>query len=180
MRRRGLLVTPGLLVLTGCTTAGTAEPKTSASRYVNAADVRFARQMITANSHSRRITRCADGRPVPSGLRSLAAAIGATERDENKTMTVWLRTWRAAAPDPTTHDPTTPDSATPGRDADVARLTAARDDDFADLFRRTLAAAQQHQLALATAETRHGINVGARDLARRIIRSRTAELDQLR
>lgn len=169
MRRRGLLVAPGLLLLAGCTAGTSAEPKTSASRYFNAADVRFARQLIAANVRSRRIARCVDGRSVPSGLRSLAAAIRATERDENKTMTVWLRTWRPGA---------TPDPA-PSRDHDVAHLTAAGDDDFPDLFRRTLAAAQRDQLALATAETRHGVNVGARDLARRVTRSRTAELAQL-
>jgi uncharacterized protein (DUF305 family) len=169
VRRRGLLVAPGLLALAGCTTPTTAEPKTSASRYFNAADIRFVRQLLAANGHSRRIAQCAHGRPVPAKLGSLAAAIGSTERDENKTMTVWLRTWQpGVSPDPA-----------PSRDDDVAHLTAASDRDFPALFRRALAASQHDQLALATAETRHGINVGARDLARRVTRSRTAELAQL-
>ncbi|MEV0840360.1 DUF305 domain-containing protein [Actinocatenispora sera] len=170
MRRRGLLVAPGLLVLAGCTTPTTARPETSASRYFNAADVRFVRQLIAANGRSRRIARCAHGRPVPAKLGSLAAAIGSTERDENRTMAVWLRTWR----------PGTGADPAPGRDDGVAHLEAAGDRDFPNLFRRALAASQHDQLALATTETRHGINVGARDLARRVIRSRTAELDQLR
>ncbi|WP_244210729.1 DUF305 domain-containing protein, partial [Amycolatopsis kentuckyensis] len=73
------------LLLTGCAT-------TAAPTY-NAADVMFLQMLIPQNQQGIEIVRLASARPVPPGLRELAAAIEVTQRTEVDDMRRWLHEW---------------------------------------------------------------------------------------
>ncbi|OXM70618.1 DUF305 domain-containing protein [Amycolatopsis vastitatis] len=161
------------LLLTGC--GATAVPPA-----YNAADVMFLQMLIPQNQQGIEIVRLAADRPLPASLKELAAAIGATQQTEIDAMKGWLHGW--AAPETMDTDPqahaghggmkmTSPDL--------VAALKAAPDAEFGREFRDVLTGQQQGAVELARTETGGGVNAQARDLARRVIESRTAEVAQL-
>jgi uncharacterized protein (DUF305 family) len=163
------------LLLTGC--GATAAPPA-----YNAADVMFLQMLIPQNQQGIEIVRLAADRPLPASLKELAAAIGSTQQTEIDTMKGWLHGW--AAPETMDMDPqahaghggmklTSPDL--------VSALKAAPDAEFGRKFLDVLTGQQQGAAELARTEsgTGGGVNAEARDLARRVIESRTAEVAQL-
>ena len=159
-------------LLTGCAT--TATPS------YNAADVMFLQMLVPQNQQGIEIVRLAAARPVPPGLKELAAAIEVTQRTEVDDMRRWLREWNQ----PETVAPqahaghggmkmTAPDL--------VGALKTVPDSEFTRRFLDVLTGQQQGAVELARTENGAGggINAQARDLARRVIESRTAEVQQL-
>ncbi|KDN17610.1 hypothetical protein DV20_34620 [Amycolatopsis rifamycinica] len=162
------------LLLTGCATAA-ASPH-------NAADVMFLQMLIPQNQQGIEIVRLASGRPLPASLKELAAAIEATQRTEVEDMRRWLREWNqpeAMDANPQAHaghggmKTASPDL--------VGALRTAPDSEFTRRFLDVLTGQQQGAVELAQAENGAGggVNAQARDLARRVIESRTAEVKQL-
>ncbi|HET6708808.1 DUF305 domain-containing protein [Amycolatopsis sp.] len=160
------------LLLTGCATPATPQ--------YNAADVMFLQMLIPQNRQGIEIVRLAAARPVPPGLKELAAAIEVTQQTEIDDMRRWLRDWNQ----PETVAPqahaghggmklTSPDL--------VGALRTAADGEFTRRFLDVLTGQQQGAVELARTENgpNGGINAQARDLARRVIESRTAEVKQL-
>ncbi|WP_309232441.1 DUF305 domain-containing protein [Micromonospora tarensis] len=107
-------------------------------------------------------------------LRTLTAAIEATEADELTAMRGWLPTAgpgaSAAAHQHDGH----------GDDAALDRLRTAPDADVDRVLRQVLAEHQRSAADLARAQVGVGRNERVRDLARRIEQSRTAEVELLR
>lgn len=160
------------LLLTSCATA--APPQH------NAADVMFLQMLIPQNQQGIEIVRLAAARPVPAALKELAAAIEVTQQTEVDDMRRWLREWN----EPETVAPeahaghggmrmTSPDL--------VGALRTAADAEFTRRFLDVLTGQQQAAVELAQTENgpNGGVNAQARDLARRVIESRTAEVKQL-
>ncbi|QKV81443.1 DUF305 domain-containing protein [Amycolatopsis sp. Hca4] len=160
------------LLLTGCAT--TATPT------YNAADVMFLQMLIPQNEQGIEIVKLASARPVQAELKELAAAIEVTQKTEVEDMRRWLREWNQ----PETVSPqahaghggmkmTSPDL--------VGALRTAPDGEFTRKFLDVLTGQQQGAVELAQTEngTGGGVNAQARDLARRVIESRTAEVKQL-
>ena len=163
------------LLLTGC--GATAAPPT-----YNAADVMFLQMLIPQNQQGIEIARLAANRPLPPALKELAAAIESTQRTEVDDMKRWLRDWgRPETMDlnPQAHaghggmKMTSPDL--------VGALRSAPEAEFSRKFLDVLSGQQQGAVELAQTENSAsgGVNAQARDLARRVIESRSAEVKQL-
>lgn len=163
------------LLLTGC--GATAAPPA-----FNAADVMFLQMLIPQNQQGIEIVRLAAHRPLPASVQELAAAIEATQRTEIDDMKGWLRDW--AQPETMDMNPqahaghggmkmTSPDVIGP--------LKTVPDTEFTRKFLDVLTGQQQGAVELAQTENGPGggVNTQARDLARRVIESRTAEVKQL-
>lgn len=171
---RVLLVVVALL-LTGC--GATAAPPT-----YNAADVMFLQMLIPQNQQGIEIVRLAHDSALPPALKELAAAIEATQQTEITDMKNWLKAW--AQPETMDMNPqahaghggmkmTSPDL--------VSTLRTASGSEFPRKFLDVLTGQQQGAVELAQTEngTGGGVNAQARDLARRVIESRSAEVKQL-
>ncbi|WP_225439906.1 DUF305 domain-containing protein [Amycolatopsis eburnea] len=165
------------LLLTGCGSGAT--PATPSH---NAADVMFLQMLIPQNEQGIEIVRLAADRPVPASLKELSAAIEVTQRTEVDQMKGWLRAWNEPASmdaNPQAHaghggmKMTAPDL--------VGALKSAPDPEFTRKFLDVLTGQQQGAVELAQTEngTNGGVHPEVRDLARRVIESRTAEVKQL-
>ncbi|SFW55603.1 DUF305 domain-containing protein [Amycolatopsis australiensis] len=163
------------LLLAGC--GATAAPPA-----YNAADVMFLQMLVPQNEQGIEIVRLAADRQVPGELKVLAAAIESTQRTETEDMRGWLRAW--GQPETMDMNPqvhaghggmkmTSPDL--------VGDLRKAPDAEFTRKFLDVLTGQQQGAVELAQTENgpAGGVNTQARDLARRVIESRTAEVKQL-
>jgi uncharacterized protein (DUF305 family) len=143
----------------------------------NAADVMFLQMLIPQNEQGIEIAHLAANRRLEGELKKLAAAIEVTQRTETADMRSWLRAW---------NQPETTDAhaghAGHGASPDVvAALKTAPDSEFPRRFLDVLTGQQQGAAELARTENgpNGGVNAQARDLARRVIESRTAEVRQL-
>ncbi|MFF0233345.1 DUF305 domain-containing protein [Micromonospora sp. NPDC005254] len=137
-------------------------------------DVVFLNTMIGHSERTVQIVRLARDRLRDDALRTLAAAIEATEADELSAMRGWLPTTgpgvSAAGHDHAGH----------GDDTALDRLRAASDADVDRVLREVLADHQRAAADLARAQVGVGRNERVRDLARRIDQSRSAEVELLR
>ncbi|MFG3555460.1 DUF305 domain-containing protein [Micromonospora sp. NPDC047557] len=137
-------------------------------------DVVFLSTMIGHSERTVQIVRLVRDRLRDDALRTLAAAIEATEADELSAMRGWLPTSgpgvSAAGHDHAGH----------GDDTALDRLRAASDADVDRVLREVLADHQRAAADLARAQVGVGRNERVRDLARRIDKSRSAEVELLR
>ncbi|MEV4822439.1 DUF305 domain-containing protein [Micromonospora sp. NPDC049274] len=136
-------------------------------------DVVFLRTMVGHSERTLQIVRLARDRLRDDALRTLAAAVEATEADELSAMRGWLPTAGPGA-DAAGHD-----HAGHGDDTALDRLRAAGDADVDRVLREVLAEHQRAAADLARAQVDVGRDERVRDLARRIERSRTAEVELL-
>ncbi|RAO45843.1 hypothetical protein ONO86_03390 [Micromonospora noduli] len=136
-------------------------------------DVVFLSTMVGHSERTLQIVRLARDRVRDDALRTLAAAVEATEADELAAMRGWLPTTGPGASAAAHHDGH-------GDDAALDRLRAAPDADVDRVLRDVLADHQRSAADLARSHVGVGRNERVRDLARRIEQSRTAEVDLLR
>ncbi|PWR06812.1 DUF305 domain-containing protein [Micromonospora acroterricola] len=135
-------------------------------------DVVFLSTMAGHSERTLEIVRLARDRVRDDTLRTLAAAIEATEADELTTMRGWLPTAGPGASAAGHHHGH-------GDDAALDRLRAASDADLDRVLREVLADHQRAAADLARAQVDVGRSEQVRDLARRIEQSRTAEVELL-
>ncbi|WP_433268088.1 DUF305 domain-containing protein [Micromonospora vinacea] len=137
-------------------------------------DVVFLSTMVGHSERTLQIVGLARDRVRDGTLRTLAAAIEATEADELAAMRGWLPTTGPGASAAAHHH----DGH--GDDAALDRLRTAPDADVDRVLRDVLADHQRSAADLARAQVGVGRNERVRDLARRIEQSRTAEVELLR
>ncbi|TQJ21121.1 uncharacterized protein (DUF305 family) [Micromonospora sp. A202] len=137
-------------------------------------DVVFLSTMVGHSERTLQIVRLASDRLRDDALRTLAAAIEATEADELAAMRGWLPTTGPGASAAAHHH------EGHGDDAALDRLRTAPDADVDRVLREVLADHQGSAADLARAQVDVGRNERVRDLARRIEQSRTAEVELLR
>ncbi|MET8463296.1 DUF305 domain-containing protein [Micromonospora zamorensis] len=137
-------------------------------------DVVFLSTMVGHSERTLQIVRLASDRLRDDALRTLAAAIEATEADELAAMRGWLPTTGPGASAAAHHH------EGHGDDAALDRLRTAPDADVDRVLREVLADHQRSAADLARAQIDVGRNERVRDLARRIEQSRTAEVELLR
>jgi uncharacterized protein (DUF305 family) len=185
MRRLAVVLT-GLLLLVGCgtpftATTGGAESAPPLPGTFNDTDVMFLQMMVPNHGQGVEMARLAARRSTDPDIRDLAGAVEATQRDEIADMTRWLRAWHqpvAADPDPNAHLGHGGMHATDPAFIETLRRTPAGPDFDRD-FLNLLTGQQLGAVELARMETRAGKDAGARDLAERIVASRTAQIRQL-
>ncbi|MEO3775180.1 DUF305 domain-containing protein [Micromonospora sp. B9E7] len=137
-------------------------------------DVVFLSTMVGHSERTLKIVRLARDRVRDDALRTLAAAIEATEADELAAMRGWLPTAGPGASAAAHHH------EGHGDDAALDRLRTAPAPDVDRVLREVLADHQRWAADLARAQVGVGRNEQVRDLARRIEQSRTAEVELLR
>lgn len=137
-------------------------------------DVVFLSTMVGHSERTLQIVRLARDRVRDDALRTLAAAVEATEADELAAMRAWLPTTGPGASAAVHHH----DGH--GDDAALDRLRTAPDADVDRVLRDVLADHQRSAADLARSHVGVGRNERVRDLARRIEQSRTAEVELLR
>lgn len=170
-----LALAAGLLTLTGCGPGGSAAPPE-----FNNTDVMFLQMMIPHHQQGVDIARLAKDHGLRPEIQVLANAIDVTQVNEIADMRAWLEGWAQpatgdAAPDAHAHHGgtrlTTPD--------EVAELKQAGPAEFEKLFVNILTAHQHNAVELARTEAAGGASFKTKDLANRIIQSRTGEIKQL-
>ncbi|WP_410820905.1 DUF305 domain-containing protein [Micromonospora sp. 050-3] len=137
-------------------------------------DVVFLSTMVGHSERTLQIVRLARDRVRDDALRTLAAAVEATEADELAAMRGWLPTTGPGASAVAHHH----DGH--GDDAALDRLRTAPDADVDRVLREVLTDHQRSAADLARSHVGVGRNERVRDLARRIEQSRTAEVELLR
>ena len=197
------LVTMSLVVLllvggcaaTGDTGAGTGRPagppagvgsaapagtSGAGSAYADA-DTMFLRMMVTHHQQALEIVRLAQDRATDPTIRTLAAAIEATQTDELATMKGWLQTQGGqpvSAADHQHHHAGHGLAPATGAD-DIVRLRAKTGPAFEPALLNLLVSHQHQAAEMARTALTDGSNADVRELARRIDVSRTAQVAQL-
>ncbi|MEU7617931.1 DUF305 domain-containing protein [Micromonospora rifamycinica] len=165
------------LALAGCAPAThPADPRPAATgsgppAEVSGLDLVFLHAMTAHQERTLAILRVAPERIRQPSLRTLVAAVEATEADEVARAREWIR---AADPDPGGHRHEHPE---PTGDADpVARLRGTPASAYDAALVAVLASQQRQAAELARAHLALAVSPVVRDLARRIDESRTAQL----
>ncbi|WP_052850618.1 DUF305 domain-containing protein [Streptomyces avicenniae] len=165
-----VLLTAPLAACSGGDTAATADaaPRGTAravDEEHNAADLAFVRAMIPRHRQAVALAGLvADGSGSPE-VRALAERIAASQRPDITTMTGWLTAWDGPAPDAA-------DDLPPGlADAQGAALDRA--------FLTEMIRWHETAVELAGAELAEGVHRPARELARAVVTTRTAEIGEM-
>lgn len=182
-----LLWTAALVfVLAGCgvgftETTGVSISGSPRDSSYNDMDVMFLQMAVPQHEQGMEMARLAEERATRKEIRDLATAIRVTQEDELAQMRKWLTEWDqpiAYDPDPTAH------SGHGGmHGTDPAMLQMLRDTpagpDFDTRFLNILTGHQHGAVELARMEEKDGFHPEARTLATRIIKSRTAQIQQM-
>jgi uncharacterized protein (DUF305 family) len=147
----------------------------------NETDVMFLQMAVPQHEQGIEMTRLAEKRASRKEVRELAKAIRVTQEDEVRQMRKWLTRWdQPVAPD---LDPSAHTGHGGMHGTDPAILQWLRDTpagpDFDTRFLNLLTGHQHGAVELARLEEKDGFSKDARALAGRIVRSRTAEIQQL-
>ncbi|GAA2301675.1 hypothetical protein GCM10010149_58650 [Nonomuraea roseoviolacea subsp. roseoviolacea] len=166
-----VLMTVLLLALPGCGARGTPAPP------VNAQDVMFTQMMIPHHRQGIEIAKLGAARGRSPEVRTLAAAVAATQQDEVEMMLRWLYAWEQPLTAPSgAHDH---HGGMP--ETDRARIAAlARSKAFDRDFLTLLMAHQDDAVRMAGTEAASGANPEARSWAERVRESRRAQIAQMR
>ncbi|GAA2493573.1 hypothetical protein Ahu01nite_034330 [Winogradskya humida] len=175
-----------VLLLTACGTAPTTPPATTVSAAVKASgthndtDTMYLQMMIAHHEQGLEMVRLAEDKATRPDLKTLAAAVDATQSDEDTLMKTWLTDWQ----EPTTvdHAPTThaDHGGLPATGPEeIAALKKAKGKDFETAFLNLFVAHQHNAVEMATLETTDGTNEEAKSLATRIRQSRTDQIQQM-
>jgi uncharacterized protein (DUF305 family) len=181
-----LLLVAILFLLAGCgvgftETTGVSQSAPPPDGSYNETDVMFLQMAVPQHEQGIEMAKLAEKRASRKEVRDLAAAIRATQEDEVAQMERWLVKWRQPeAPD---LDPASHAGHGGMHGIDPAVLELLRDTpagpDFDSLFLNLLTGHQHGAVELAQLEEKDGFNQDTRDLAGRIIKSRTAEIQQI-
>lgn len=175
------------LLLTACGGADEApsEPASAASDApaasgYNDTDVMFLQMMIAHHKQGVEMAQVAADRAKRDDVRNLAAAVVATQKEEVKTMTSWLREWSK----PTTSDhPPGMHTAHGGQPAtgpkEIKTLKRTKGAAFEPAFINLFVGHQHNAVEMADMETSKGGNAEAKAFAKRVKESRTGQIRQL-
>lgn len=187
MKRCLVALVAGLLLLvTGCGSAltaetGVAETAPPMDTSFNPTDVMFLQMLLPHEQQGVEMARLATERATRQDVRDLAAAVEATQTDEITTIEKLLRDWNqptAADPDPHAHaDHGGMHATDPERIAELRRTPAGPD--FDAKFLNLLTGHQHGAVEMARLESQDGKHPDAKDLADRVVKSRTGQIQQM-
>ena len=188
------LVAVGALLLTACGDdmngmdhgSGKSSASASASASTDAgaddfvdADVTFAQMMIPHHEQALEMAELADGRASDAELKDIAEQIEKAQDPEIETMKGWLRSW----------DRPTAAESMPGMshggddgmmsDTDMRRLKGLKGTEFDKLFAQLMIEHHNGAISMAEDERKNGRNGAAVKMAGDIVKSQTAEVEQL-
>ncbi|MCG5431980.1 DUF305 domain-containing protein [Mycobacterium sp. MYCO198283] len=141
----------------------------------NAQDVMFAQHMIPHHRQAVELSALVPERTQNAEVRRLAQQISDAQQPEIDTMTGWLTAWGETSGSGG-HD------AMAGMvdDATMQRLTDSRGTAFDRLWLQSMIAHHEGAVTMAQQEVDNGGNPDAKALARRIVETQRAEIDQMK
>ena len=185
----------GAIVLAGCSNDGegsstgsssesSAAADTSAndSTVHNDADVTFVQGMLPHHEGALAMAQLADGRASDPRVIDLADRIEAAQGSEIETMTGWLEEWGEPLPE---EDMGGMDHGSGGMDMegmseeDMTALDSASGAEFDRMFLEMMIPHHQGAVDMAETEIADGSNPDAVDMAREIVESQTAEIEEM-
>jgi uncharacterized protein (DUF305 family) len=176
----------GVLLLAGCgstlaATTGTAQSAPPLDGSFNGTDVMFLQMLVPHHEQGVELARLASTRATRADVRDLAAAVTATQGDELTDMKALLRGWnQPAAADPDPHAHTAHGGMhTTDPEVVVALERTAAGPGYDRTFLNLFTGHQHGAVEMARMEVRSGRQPEAVDLAERIVRSRTAQIQQM-
>ena len=187
----------GGIVLTGCSDGGdasgvgaspsSAETPAEESAAFNDADVTFVQGMIPHHRGAIEMSQLAEGRAEDPRVLDLANRIEAAQEPEIETMTAWLEEWGEPLPEDSGDmggmDHGSMDTG--GMDMegmsaeDMAALEAASGAEFDRTFLQMMIAHHRGAVAMAQTEIAEGSNPDAVALAREIVDTQNAEIQEM-
>jgi uncharacterized protein (DUF305 family) len=184
-----LAVTAALLALAGCggnehgsghtpTSTPPASPASGAT--FNAADVKFATEMIPHHRQAIAMAEVAETRASSMEVKTLAEAIRKAQVPEIATMSSWLAAWGQPVPTAGAHGGG--HGGMPGMmsDDEMRQLQGATGRAFDRMFLEMMIRHHEGAVHMANVEQREGINPDAKALAAQVATSQTAEITQMR
>jgi uncharacterized protein (DUF305 family) len=138
----------------------------------NAADVAFARQMITHHHQAVAMAEMAVTRSHSPQVKALAAKIEAAQRAEIRQLSVWLRAWGQRVPAPRASGMLS--------SAEMAKMRAASGPAFDRIFLTMMIIHHEGAVRMAKTERLHGEYGPARSMAKSIMTSQTAQIAQMK
>jgi uncharacterized protein (DUF305 family) len=174
------------LTLAACGTAPVDAPRAevvadkAAVAAYNDTDVMFLQMLVPHHREGIAISRLAQepGRDLPDEIRNMAAAIESTQTAEVSTMAGWLRDWRQ--PESVPHSVHEAHGGQPSTSpAEIAATTAKSGLDFQRAYLNLLIAHQDDAIQLARMEVAGGVAMEAKELATRVVLSRSAQITEM-
>jgi uncharacterized protein (DUF305 family) len=144
----------------------------------NDTDVMFAQMVVPHHTQGVEIAELAVARSTDEQIKTLAAAIAATQKDEASRAAGWLRDWKKPAKAAhTEHEGHGGDRLTPA--AQITKLKAAKGAEFDKQFLNTLVAHQDDAIQIARLESAKGENPQAKALAKSMEQSRAEQITMM-
>ncbi|RKS77134.1 uncharacterized protein (DUF305 family) [Actinomadura pelletieri DSM 43383] len=178
-----LLIACVALVFAQCGAAGGSPsggpaPASRGGDGFNSQDVMFLQMMLPHQEQGVKLVRLAKEHPVSPQVRTLALAIESTQIAEAEQMQRRLREWRRPLR-AQTHEHAAHGGMPQTTDAELAVLVRNPPDRFERAFLNLLIGHQDDALQMARLETGKGEDAWTRNLAARVDRSRSAQIDQM-
>ena len=162
---------------------GSSSPMSSmmpdASADHNAADIMFSQMMIPHHAQAVEMSDLMLAKTgIPAPVTSLATRIKAAQAPEIEQMTGWLETWNQ----PTMTGHTMPGGGMSGMVSaeDLRKLTSAQGDEAVKLFLTQMVAHHEGAIAMARTEVDAGKFAETIELAKAIITSQQAEIEEMK
>ncbi len=185
----------GAIVLAGCSDDGEGSSTGSSSESSaaadssaddatvhNDADVAFVQGMLPHHEGALAMAQLADGRAMDRRVIDLADRIEAAQGPEIETMTGWLEEWGEPLPE---EDMGGMDHGSGGMDMEgmseenMTALDSTSGADFDRMFLEMMIPHHQGAVDMAETEIADGSNPDAVDMAREIVESQTAEIEEM-
>lgn len=184
----GLAAFAAATALAACSTATKEEhagPATSAAAQQGGAhnedDLQFAQMMIPHHQQAVELSALVPDRSTDPALIKLAAAISAAQQPEIDTMKGLLKDW-GVNPDEMSHESGHAGLAVSGmvNDETMLKLETLKGADFDKLWLQSMVGHHEGAIAMAKVEASAGKNAELMTMARNIITSQQAEIDQMK
>jgi uncharacterized protein (DUF305 family) len=152
--------------------------KESADR--NAADVKFAQEMIPHHGQAIEMAKRATTRASSPQVKALAQKIEGAQDPEIKTMSEWLKAWGEDVP-AADMGSMAGHASMPGMMSadDMAKLEKASGAEFDTMFIEMMIRHHQGAIEMAKTELKDGKNTKAKELAAQIENAQTAEISEM-
>ncbi|QGN49166.1 DUF305 domain-containing protein [Micromonospora sp. WMMC415] len=146
----------------------------------NDADVMYLQMMVAHHGQGLQLVRLAKTRAQREEIKTLAAAVEATQGDEVTMMKSWLDTW--SKPTTVDHDPGShaAHGGLPATGAEqIAALEKAAGADFDRQFLNLFVGHQHNAVEMSQREAKEGANPETKEFARRVQESRIDQIAQM-
>nr|WP_198151841.1 DUF305 domain-containing protein [Kibdelosporangium sp. MJ126-NF4]CEL20267.1 putative lipoprotein [Kibdelosporangium sp. MJ126-NF4]CTQ97493.1 putative lipoprotein [Kibdelosporangium sp. MJ126-NF4] len=159
---------------------GQAAPMAGVASEFNETDVMFLQMMIPHHTQGMEMLRLAKQEAQRPEIKDLVNAIDVTQADEAKTMTGWLTQWGK----PTTADPNMSAHAEHGglpatNPEVIAELAKAKGTQFESMFLNLFTGHQGAAVEMAQRELKDGTSAPVKEMADRVVKSRTGQIQQM-